>query len=176
MNKVVSMDTPLRKNDIRLLKAGQEVSLNGFIYTARDAAHKKMYETLKRGGKLPFNPEGQVIYYCGPTPVPPGKISGSAGPTTSCRMDAFTPSLLAAGLKGMIGKGKRSEEVSKSIVKYGAIYFVAVGGAGALLSQKIDAIEVISYPELGPEAVYRLAVKDFPVFVGIDIHGNSIYK
>ena len=162
--------TPLTNSEIKKLKAGEQILLSGVIYTARDAAHKRMIR------KLPFNIKGQVIYYTGPTPAPPGKIIGSCGPTTSARMDIYTPELLKIGLKGMIGKGNRCDETIKAIKKYKAIYFVAIGGAGALLSKKIKSAKVIAYKDLGPEAIYRLEVKDFPVIVGIDSCGKNILK
>jgi fumarate hydratase subunit beta len=166
-NKKISV--PFREEEIRKLKAGDLVKLSGVIYTARDAAHKRMMK------KLPFNIKGQVIYYAGPTPAPPGRSIGSCGPTTSARMDVYTPFMLKKGLKGMIGKGNRSSEVIKAVKKHKAIYFVAIGGAGALLSRKIKSAKIIAYRDLGAEAIYRLEVEDFPAVVGIDSHGNSIY-
>ncbi len=168
--------TPLRLETIKKLKAGDNVLLSGIIYTARDQAHKRIVETIKKGKKLPFHLEGEVIFYCGPSPTPPGKIIGSCGPTTSSRMDEFTPILLKHGLKGMIGKGVRSEEVIEAIKKYKAIYFIAVGGAGAYLSTKIIQAEIIAYPELGPEAIYKLKVENFSLIVGIDCKGRNIYQ
>jgi fumarate hydratase subunit beta len=166
---------PLTEKTIADLKAGDNVLLSGVLYVARDAAHHKMIEALDRGESLPFNIKGQTIYYMGPSPAPPGKVIGSAGPTTSARMDAYTPRLLTAGLKGMIGKGVRSAEVKVAIKKYRAVYFATVGGAGALISKTIVKSEVVAYPELGPEAILRLEVKDFPVTVINDIHGGDLY-
>ncbi|MCP1222926.1 Fe-S-containing hydro-lyase [Sebaldella sp. S0638] len=171
----MNIETPLKKNDIEKLKAGDIVKISGIIYTARDAAHKKMCELLENNQELPFEPEGAVIYYVGPTPEKPGQIIGSAGPTTSGRMDAYTPLLLEKGLKGMIGKGERSDEVKSAIVKNKAVYFAAAGGAAALISKAIISSRVIAWEELGTEAVRELAVKDFPVIVINDIHGNDLY-
>jgi fumarate hydratase subunit beta len=173
MTKKISL--PLTEKDIKSLKAGDNVLLSGTLYVARDAAHRKMIEALKKGKSLPFDIKGQIVYYMGPSPAPPGKVIGSAGPTTSLRMDAYTPRLLAAGLKGMIGKGVRSQAVKDAIKKYKAIYFAAVGGAGALISKTIMKSEVVAFPELGPEAILRLEVKDFPVTVINDIYGGDLY-
>jgi len=160
---------------LRELTAGDKVLLYGTMYTARDAAHKRMVKAISEGKPLPFDLRGQVIYYAGPCPPAPGQVIGSLGPTTSGRMDPYAPSLMAAGLKGMVGKGERSQEVKDGIVKHGAVYFVAVGGAGALLSRTVTEAEVIAYPELGPEAVYKLRVSGFPAVVGVDSRGNDIY-
>ncbi|HUT85998.1 MAG TPA: Fe-S-containing hydro-lyase [Elusimicrobiales bacterium] len=168
--------TPLDDEIIRKLKVGDEVSISGIIYSARDQAHKKLCAAIKRGNKLPFNPKGQIIYYLGPAPKPLGKIIGSAGPTTSGRMDDFTPTLLKHGLKGMIGKGRRNAEVISAIKKHKAVYFAAVGGAGAYLSKFIKSAEIIAYPELNTEAIYKLTVIDFPAIVAIDTKGKSIYQ
>lgn len=170
------LKVPFSDTDIANLKTGEQVSLSGVIYTARDAAHKRMIEALEKGEPLPIDIRGQVIYYVGPTPAKPGQVIGSAGPTTSSRMDAYTPMLLEAGLKGMIGKGKRSPEVVESVKRHKAIYFAAAGGAGALLSKRIKRAEVVAYEDLGPEAVYRLEVEDFPVVVVNDIYGNDLYE
>ncbi len=167
---------PLKDADIADLKAGEQVFLSGVIYTGRDAAHKRITETLDKGEKLPIDISGQVIYYVGPTPARPGQVIGSAGPTTSSRMDLYTPRLLEAGLKGMIGKGKRSPEVKEDIKKHRAVYFAASGGAGALLSKRIKKAEVVAYEDLGPEAIFRLEVEDFPVVVINDIYGNDLYE
>lgn len=167
---------PLTERTISDLKAGDAVLLSGVIYTARDAAHKRMIEALGQGKPLPFDIGGQTLYYVGPSPAPPGRVIGSAGPTTSTRMDEFTPRLLAAGLKGMIGKGPRSAEVKEAMKKYHAVYFAAVGGAGALLSKCIVKSEVVAYADLGPEAVLRLEVKDFPATVINDIYGRDLYE
>ncbi|MFH1776928.1 MAG: FumA C-terminus/TtdB family hydratase beta subunit [Candidatus Omnitrophota bacterium] len=167
--------TPLTSNIIERLKVGQKVSLSGIIYTARDAAHKRLYSALKSRHVLPLDLTGQVIFYCGPTPAPPGKVIGACGPTTSSRMDKFTPLLLAHGLKGMIGKGERSCEVKTAIRKNNAVYFLAVGGAAALLSQYVKEAFMYIYLDLGPEAIYQLKVEKFPLIVGIDSTGRSIY-
>lgn len=157
------------------LTAGEWVLLSGVIYTARDAAHKRLVQCVQEGKKLPFNPYGAVIYYAGPCPAKPGSVIGSVGPTTSSRMDTYTPVLLKLGVKGMIGKGRRSREVREAAVRYGAVYFVTVGGAGALLSKRVLKSEILAYPDLGPEAIFRLEVKDFPAVVAIDTRGNDIY-
>lgn len=167
---------PLTEKTVSDLKAGDAVFLSGVIYTARDAAHKRLVEALEHGERLPFDIKGQTLYYVGPSPAPPGHVIGSAGPTTSSRMDEFTPRLLAAGLKGMIGKGPRSAEVKDAMKKYRAVYFAAVGGAGALLSKSIISSETIAYADLGPEAMLRLEVKDFPVMVINDIYGRDLYE
>ncbi len=166
---------PLTEKIIASLEAGDNLLLSGVLYVARDAAHKRMAEALDRGEPLPFDIKGQTLYYMGPSPAPPGRIIGSAGPTTATRMDPYAPRLLAAGLKGMIGKGVRSQEVKDAIKKYKAVYLAAVGGAGALLSKTIIKSEVVAYPDLGPEAVLRLEVKDFPVTVINDVHGGDLY-
>lgn len=170
------INTPLRGEDVSSLRAGDYVYLNGTIYTARDAAHKRMYEALAKGERLPIDMENNVIYYMGPSPAREGRPIGSAGPTTASRMDKYAPVLLDLGLKGMIGKGKRSPEVRDAIVRNGAVYFAAVGGAGALLSRSIVASEVIAYDDLGTEAIRKLEVKDFPVIVVIDSQGNNLYE
>lgn len=170
-----TLTTPLSDDDVRQLKAGDVVYLSGIIYTARDAAHKKLMEALDAGQPLPFELQGAVIYYVGPTPAPPGYPIGSAGPTTSGRMDTYAPRLHSLGVKASIGKGKRSQEVRDALQQYGGVYFGATGGAGALLSQRITAAEVIAYPELGPEAIRKLTVKDFPLLVVNDAHGGELY-
>ncbi len=176
MSKVYNLTTPLSDDDVIKLKSGDIVNLSGVIYTARDAAHKKLVELLDEGKELPFDLKGAVIYFVGPTPPKPGDVIGSAGPTTSYRMDSYSPKLIKAGLKGMIGKGKRNQEVKDACAKYKAIYFGATGGAGALLGKKILSSEVIAYPELGPEAIRRLEVKDFPVTVINDTFNNDLYQ
>jgi fumarate hydratase subunit beta len=170
------LKTPINENDISGLKIGDRVLISGKIFTARDAAHKRLVELLNAGKKTPIELKGQVIYYCGPTPAKPGKIIGSAGPTTSGRMDKFTLPMLKAGMKASIGKGKRSIEVRDALRLYKAVYFAATGGAGALLSKHITASKVVAYPELGPEAIYELEVKDFPVIVANDSHGNDLFE
>ncbi len=174
MDKYISV--PLRDVDAKELRAGDYVYLTGTIYTARDAAHKRMYEALEQKEALPIDVENNVIYYMGPSPAREGRPIGSAGPTTASRMDKYAPSLLDLGLKGMIGKGKRSQAVKDAIVRNGAVYFAAVGGAGALLSRSITESEVIAYDDLGTEAVRKLTVKDFPVIVVIDSEGNDLYE
>lgn len=171
----VHLTTPLEPESLHGLRAGQSVQLSGVIYTARDAAHARMVQGLARGEALPFDPVGQVIYYVGPCPARPGVSIGSAGPTTSYRMDPFTPPLLAAGIAGLIGKGSRSAEVVASLVEHGAVYFIALGGAGALLSQCVRSAEVIAYADLGTEAIRRLVVERFPLIVGIDTLGQDAY-
>jgi fumarate hydratase subunit beta len=166
---------PLTESTIKDLKAGDSLLLSGTLYVARDAAHKRLVEQLDRGESLPFDIKGQTLYYMGPSPAPPGRPIGSAGPTTSKRMDAYTPRLLAAGLKGMIGKGVRSPEVREAMKKQGAVYLAATGGAGALISKTIVKAKVVAYPDLGPEAVLKIEVKDFPATVINDICGNDLY-
>lgn len=167
---------PLQKEEISKLKAGDYVYITGTIYTARDAAHKRMAETLNRGEKLPIEMEGTILYYMGPSPAREGRPIGSAGPTTASRMDKYAPRLLDLGLSGMVGKGKRSKEVRDAIIRNGAVYFAAVGGAGALLSRSITKSEVVAYDDLGTEAIRKLEVKNFPVIVVIDKDGNNLYE
>ena len=167
---------PFNKEISSSLKAGDYVYLTGTIYTARDAAHKRMYEALQAGEELPMNMGNNVIYYMGPSPAREGRPIGSAGPTTASRMDKYAPSLLDLGLIGMIGKGKRTKEVKDAIIRNGAVYFAAVGGAGALLSKSITSSEVIAYDDLGTEAIRRLEVQNFPVIVVIDSEGNNLYE
>lgn len=170
------MRVPFTRQEAATLKAGDYVWLTGTIYTARDAAHKRMYEALLKEEPLPFDIRENVIYYMGPSPAREGRPIGSAGPTTASRMDKYTPSLLDLGMQGMIGKGKRTEEVRQAMLRNGAVYFAAVGGAGALLSKSILSSEVIAYDDLGTEAIRKLAVKDFPVIVVIDSQGNNLYE
>lgn len=170
------INVPLSAEDASSLHAGDYVYLTGTIYTARDAAHKRMYEALEAGETLPLSMENNVIYYMGPSPAREGRAIGSAGPTTASRMDKYAPTLLDLGLKGMIGKGKRSAAVKEAIVRNGAVYFAAVGGAGALLSRSITSSEVIAYDDLGTEAIRKLEVKDFPCIVVIDAEGNDLYE
>lgn len=167
---------PMNREDARKLKAGDYVYITGTIYTARDAAHKRMYEALEKGESLPMEMKDNIIYYMGPSPAREGRPIGSAGPTTASRMDKYTPALLDMGLIGMIGKGKRSDAVREAIVRNGAVYFAAVGGAGALLSKSIKASEVIAYDDLGTEAIRKLEVENFPVIVVIDSEGNNLYE
>jgi fumarate hydratase subunit beta len=167
--------TPLSASTLVSLKAGEEVRFTGTLYTARDQAHKRLCEALQRGKKLPLELRGQVIYYCGPTNTPPGRVIGSCGPTTSSRMDAFTPQLLERGLSAMIGKGDRSPEVAAAIKKHGAVYFLALAGCGALISSFVTSREIVAYPELGPEAIYKLTVEDLPLIVGIDSRGKNVF-
>lgn len=171
-----NIHTPLTKEIITSLHAGDYIYLTGTIYTARDAAHKRMYEGLKEGTPLPFDIKNQIIYYLGPSPAREGRVIGSAGPTTSSRMDKYTPTLLNLGLGGMIGKGKRSPEVIASIIENQSVYFAAVGGAGALLSKCIKKSEVIAYDDLGTEAIRRLEVENLPVIVVIDAKGENLYE
>jgi len=166
----------LSDEDVVALRAGQPVLISGVVYTARDAAHKRMAEALARGGDLPFDIKGQIIYYVGPTPAPPGRVIGAAGPTTAGRMDAYTPALLALGLKGTIGKGPRSPEVREALKKHKAVYFGGIGGAGALLAQHIRKAELIAYEDLGTEAIRVLTVEDFPVMVINDCQGGDAYE
>ncbi len=174
--EAVRIHTPLEDATIGILRAGQPVLINGTVFTARDAAHKRFMELILRGEPLPIDLTGAVIYYVGPSPAPPGRIVGAAGPTTSARMDGYTPALLALGLKGMIGKGFRTPEVCKALREYRAVYFAATGGAGALLSQAIKSARIVAYPELGPEAVYEFVLEDFPAVVANDIYGGDVYR
>ena len=167
---------PLTEEVARSLRAGDYVYLTGTIYTARDAAHKRIYETFERGEQLPLEMKDNVIYYMGPSPARDGRPIGSAGPTTASRMDKYAPTLLDMGLRGMIGKGKRSQAVKEAVVRNGAVYFAAVGGAGALLSRTIVSSEVIAYDDLGTEAIRKLEVKEFPVIVVMDAEGNDLYQ
>jgi fumarate hydratase subunit beta len=171
----IKLQTPLTIEDTAKLRAGQTCLLNGIIYTARDSAHKRLVEMLDKGEKLPFDPQGQLIYYVGPCPAPPGRVIGSAGPTTSTRMDVYTPAMLAAGVRGVIGKGDRSQEVIQALMQYKAVYLAAIGGAGALIAKSIVQAEVVAFPDLGPEAVHRLLVKDMPAVVVIDSLGQNFY-
>jgi fumarate hydratase subunit beta len=174
MAKIIN--TPLTPELINNLMAGDRVFLNGIIYTGRDAAHKRLAELIEKGEELPMDIMNQTIYYVGPCPAKPGQVIGSAGPTTSGRMDSYAPLLMEHGLKGMIGKGIRNQQVVDSIIKYNAVYFAAIGGAGALLSEAIKEAEVIAFPDLGAEAIYKLRVENFPVIVIIDNKGNDLYK
>jgi fumarate hydratase subunit beta len=171
-----SIQTPLTDESIAELRSGDLVSFSGVVYTARDAAHERMSAAILEGGELPFDPAGQVIYYVGPTPAKPGMVIGAAGPTTASRMDPYTPMLIERGLKGMIGKGRRSAEVRAAIQSYRCVYFGAVEGTAALLAGRIKSAEVIAYPDLDSEAVRRLEVENFPAVVVNDIHGGDLYE
>ena len=175
MSKPKKIQTPLEDKDASSLKPGDEVLLSGIIYTARDQAHLRMYDMLKRGEELPIDLECQIIYYCGPTPKG-NRIIGSCGPTTSSRMDLFTPLLIEHGLKGMIGKGSRSEDVRGAIKNNKAVYFIAPAGCGAYLSERVKSSQVVAFEDLGPEAIYKLEVEDFPVIVGVDTKGRDLYN
>ena len=173
---IKELKTPLTAAEARTLRAGDEIRLTGTIWTGRDAAHKKLVALLDEGGELPVDLKDQIIYFVGPCPAPPGRPIGSAGPTTSGRMDAYSPILIEkCGLTGMIGKGGRSASVVDAMKRFGAVYFGATGGAGALIAQKIKSCEVIAFPELGTEAIHKLYVEDFPLVVAIDAEGNSLY-
>jgi fumarate hydratase subunit beta len=176
MSEAIRLKTPLSDADVEKLKTGDKVLLNGVIYTGRDAAHKRLYDLLMEGKPLPIEVKGQVIYYVGPAPAKPGQVIGSAGPTTSGRMDAYSPKLIELGLKGMIGKGMRKKEVVEAMKKYKAVYFAATGGAGALLAKAIKKAQVVAYEDLGPEAINRLEVENFPVIVVNDTKGNDLYE
>jgi len=166
---------PLVDKDIENLKAGDRVLITGDLYTGRDAAHKKMVELISKGEKMPFDPIGQIIYFVGPAPAKPGQVMNSAGPTTSGRMNKYSPTVIAAGLKGMVGKGEMGAEVVEAMKKHKAVYMVATGGAGALIANSITASEIVAWEELGPEAVRKLTVKEFPAIVAQDCHGGNIY-
>ncbi|NLJ75128.1 MAG: Fe-S-containing hydro-lyase [Firmicutes bacterium] len=170
---MITLTTPLE--GVKHLRAGDEVELSGIVYTARDAAHLRLVELISQGQPLPFPLAGSVIYYVGPAPAKPGEPIGSAGPTTAVRMDGLTVPLLEMGLKGMIGKGDRSPQVVEAMKKHGAVYFAAIGGAGALIAQRIKKVEVVAYPELGAEAIHRMEVERFPLIVAVDSQGRSVY-
>jgi fumarate hydratase subunit beta len=172
----VVLTPPLTDEDVANLRAGDRVLISGTMLTGRDAAHKRLVDLLEKGEELPVDLKGQIIYFVGPTPTRPGEAIGSAGPTTSYRMDAYSPILIEKGLKGMIGKGSRSSEVVDAMIKYKAVYFAAVGGAAALISRRIISSEILAYEDLGPEAIRRLEVKDFPVIVVNDTQGNDLYE
>lgn len=173
---MIRVTTPLELEKVKSLRAGDEVAISGVIYTARDAAHQRLVDLIAAGEPLPFDPKGAIIYYVGPTPPKPGYPIGSAGPTTSMRMDSLTVPLLQEGVKGMIGKGGRSPEVIEAMKKHGVAYFAAVGGAAAFIAQSIKEVEVVAYPDLGAEAVHRMVVEDFPAIVAIDCLGNNVYE
>jgi fumarate hydratase subunit beta len=173
---IVHIASPLEPEVVEKLKAGDQVFISGTIYVARDAAHKRMVQALDKGERLPFDIAGQTVYYMGPSPAKPGQVIGSAGPTTSGRMDVYTPRLLAAGLRAMIGKGGRSLAVKEAMKKYRAVYLAAIGGAGALITKSIKKAEVVAYDDLGAEAIRRLEVEDFPAIVVNDIYGGDLYE
>ena len=172
----ISIKTPLTQEDARKLRAGDSCLISGVIYTARDAAHKRLCELAAEGKELPLDVKDAIIYFVGPTPAKPGQAIGSAGPTTSYRMDAYSPTLISLGQTGMIGKGKRGQEVIEAMKKHGAVYFGAIGGCGALLGKCIKKAEIVAYPDLGAEAIRRLEVEDFPAIVIIDSEGNNLYE
>ena len=176
MLQPIRIAPPLSDDDVERLKVGDRVLITGVIYGARDAAHKRMAELIDRGEEPPIDLKGQIIYFVGPSPAKPGQVIGSAGPTTSSRMDAYSPKLMEWGLKGMIGKGGRSQKVVEAMKRHKCIYMAAVGGAGALISKCIKSSEVVAYPELGAEAIYRFTVEDFPAIVVNDVRGNDLYQ
>jgi len=176
MAQTIKLQTPLKDEDLVPLKSGDKVLITGELLTGRDAAHKRLYDLVKEGKPLPVDVKGQVIYYVGPSPAKPGAVIGSAGPTTSYRMDAYSPTLIELGLKGMIGKGARSREVREAMVKHKAVYLAAVGGAAALIAKTIKKAQVVAYEDLGAEAINRLWVEDFPAIVVNDVHGNDLYE
>jgi fumarate hydratase subunit beta len=175
MSGPIRLTTPLSEKDLEKLKIGDKVLLSGIIYTGRDAAHKRLFDLIQQGKELPIDIRGQVIYFVGPSPAKPGQAIGSAGPTTSYRMDAFSPKLIELGLKGMIGKGNRSKEVIDAMKKYKAVYFGSTGGAGALIAKSIKKADIVAYEDLGPEAIRKLEVEDFPVVVINDTKGDDLY-
>jgi fumarate hydratase subunit beta len=176
MQSAITIETPLTDEVVEKLKIGDRVLINGVVYSARDAAHKRLVELIEKGQPLPFDIRDQIIYYVGPTPAKPGMPIGAAGPTSSYRMDAYAPLLISKGLKGMIGKGSRGKEVVEAMMKHKAVYLAATGGAGALISKSIKSSRVIAYEDLGAEAIRRMEVENFPAIVVNDIHGNDLYK
>jgi len=174
--KTIEISSPIEAEIIKKLTVGTQVLISGVIYTARDMAHRRLIQSLDKGEKLPLNLDGQTLYYMGPSPAPPGKVIGSAGPTTSSRMDTYTPRLLAAGVRAMVGKGSRSKEVREAIQKYKAVYFATIGGAGALLARAVRQAEVIAYADLGTGAIFRLEVEGFPAIVANDIYGGDLFE
>jgi len=175
MTEYIDLKTPLENTTIEQLKAGDKVRISGVLYTARDAAHKRLIEMVEAGNNLPFDVKGQLLYYVGPTPAKPGQVIGSAGPTTSYRMDTYAPTLIKMGLKGTIGKGSRSKEVIEAMEKYNAVYFAAVGGAAALIAKTIKKVEIIAFEDLGTEAIRKMEVEDFPAIVVNDTNGGDLY-
>jgi len=175
MSDSKKISTPLTDEILERLQTGDRAEISGVIYTARDAAHKRIVETYEATGELPFDLTGQIIYYVGPCPAKPGQAMGPCGPTTSFRMDAYTPVLLRLGLKGMIGKGQREKKVVESMIKHKAVYFAAIGGAAAIISKSVKKADLFAYADLGPEAIYRLEVEDFPCIVVTDVRGNDLY-
>lgn len=173
---VVYLKTPITESDVANLKVGDQVYISGIVYTARDAAHERLVKLLNEGKELPFDIKNQIIYFVGPTPAKPGNVIGSAGPTTSYRMDKYSPSLLDIGLRGMIGKGSRDELVKQSMIKNKAVYFAAIGGAAAIIAKTIKKAEVIAYDDLGPEAIRKLEVENLPTVLVNDIYGNDLYE
>ena len=176
MSNVINITTPLSEEIVSSLKSGDQVSISGILYTARDAAHKRLIDLMDQGKDLPFDIKGQIIYYVGPSPAKQGAIIGSAGPTTSYRMDPYAPRLMEAGMKGMIGKGGRSQSVIDAMVKHKSIYFAAIGGAAALIARSIKKVEIIAYEDLGPEAIRKMEVENLQAIVINDVHGNDAYK
>jgi fumarate hydratase subunit beta len=174
--RYINIASPIDAEIIEKLTVGTKVLISGLIYTARDAAHQRLVQTLDRGDKLPFDLNGQTLYYMGPSPPRPGQVIGAAGPTSSNRMDIYTPRLIAAGIRAMIGKGSRSSEVKEAIKKYKAVYLVTIGGAGALLAKSIKQVDVVAYPDLEPEAILRLKVENFPAIVANDVYGQDLYE
>lgn len=176
MTAVKKIRTPLTSDVVRTLRAGDMVEIDGIIYTGRDAAHKRLIQAYEEGKGLPVDLKGQIIYYVGPCPAKPGQALGSCGPTTSFRMDAYTPPLLSLGLKGMVGKGPRTTTVIDSMKQHEAVYFAAIGGTGATIARSVKKADIVAYPDLGPEAIYRLEVEGFPCLVAIDCAGNNLYE
>ena len=176
MSDAIRLTPPLSDADVESLKIGDRVLISGAIYTGRDAAHKRLIDLVQAGKPLPIDIQGQIIYYVGPSPAKPGRAVGAAGPTTSYRMDAYAPELIRLGLKGMIGKGARGQDVRDAMEEFKAVYFAAIGGAGALMAQAIKKAEIIAYEDLGPEAIRRLEVEEFPVIVVNDVRGNDLYE
>jgi fumarate hydratase subunit beta len=176
MTETHRLRAPLKTVDLKPLRIGDKILISGVVYTARDAAHQRLVECLEKEDDMPFSLDGQIIYYVGPTPAPPGRVIGAAGPTSSYRMDPYAPTLIRKGLKAMIGKGSRSQEVREAMLQFGAVYLAAIGGAGAIASGAIREAEIIAYPELGPEAIRRLVFEDFPAVVVNDLQGGDLYE